>query len=140
MWLGLSFAMTGGAAFKSLEVIYGPFLVDRGYDKAVIGWFSAGPMIIAMMVGSLVGGWLADRAGHRISVMSALVYITLSITGLAFSDLMLGAGPHLLVLLAVTAFGIGLFTASSYALFMDITRPAITATEFSALYGSDQRM
>ncbi|MCA9123105.1 MAG: MFS transporter [Planctomycetaceae bacterium] len=136
MWLGLSFAMTGGAAFKSLEVIYGPFLVDRGYDKAVIGWFSAGPMIIAMMVGSLVGGWLADRAGHRISVMSALVYITLSITGLAFSDLMLGAGPHLLVLLAVTAFGIGLFTASSYALFMDITRPAITATEFSAFMGA----
>lgn len=135
-WLGLLFAVTGGAAFKSLEVIYGPFLVDRGYDKASIGWFSAGPMIMAMIVGSLVGGWLADRVGHRRCVMSALVYIALSIATLAITDSLLGTGPHLLAMLAITAFGIGVFTASSYALFMDITQPAIAATQFSAFMGA----
>jgi len=135
-WLGLLFAVTGGAAFKSLEVVYGPFLVDRGYDKTSIGWFSAGPMIVAMIIGSLVGGWLADRVGHRRCVMSALIYIAVSIAALAISDAMLGTGPHLLVMLAVTAFGIGVFTASSYALFMDITRPAIAATQFSAFMGA----
>lgn len=135
-WLGLLFALTGGAAFKSLEVIYGPYLVDRGYAKTTIGWFSAGPMIVAMIVGSLIGGWLADRIGHRRCVTTSLIYIAVSITGLAVSDLVLGTGTHLLVLLAVTAFGIGVFTASSYALFMDITHPAIAATQFSAFMGA----
>ncbi len=135
-WLGLLFALIGGAAFKSLEVIYGPFLVDRGYDKTTIGWFSAGPMIVAMIVGSLVGGWLADRVGHRRCVAASLVYIAASIAGLAASELAFGSGTHLLVLLAVTAFGIGVFTASSYALFMDISHPLIAATQFSAFMGA----
>ncbi|MDA1051566.1 MAG: MFS transporter [Planctomycetota bacterium] len=135
-WLGLLFALLGGAAFKSLEVVYGPFLVDRGYDKTTIGWFSAGPMIVAMIVGSLVGGWLADRVGHRRCVAASLVYISASIAGLAVSELAFGSGNHLLVLLAVTAFGIGVFTASSYALFMDISHPLIAATQFSAFMGA----
>jgi len=135
-WLGLLFALSGGAAFKSLEVIYGPFLVDQGYDETTIGWFSAGPMIVAMIVGSLVGGWLADRLGHRRSVAGSLVYIAAAIAGLALSELTMGPGTHLLVLLAVTAFGIGVFTASSYALFMDISHPRIAATQFSAFMGA----
>lgn len=135
-WLGLLFALLGGAAFKSLEVVYGPFLVDRGYDRTTIGWFSAGPMIIAMIFGSLVGGWLADRVGHRRCVAASLIYIAISIAGLAVSELAFGSGNHLLVLLAVTAFGIGVFTASSYALFMDISHPLIAATQFSAFMGA----
>ncbi len=137
-WFGLLFALAGGAAFKSLEVVYGPFLIDRGYEKSEIGWFSAGPMIVSMIVGSIVGGWLADRIGRRRFVAVALLFIVAAILGLAISDVeMNGAGgPHLLVLLAAAAFGIGLFTAASYALFMDITHPAVAATQFSAFMGA----
>lgn len=137
-WIGLAFALVGGAAFKSLEVVLGPFLVDRGYEKETIGWFSAGPMIVLMIVGSLTGGWLADRFGHRRFVAASLLFFVASISTLAFSDHWLGGkgGTHLLVLLAMTSFGIGLFTAASYAMFMDITIPALAATQFSAFMGA----
>lgn len=131
-WLGLGFAATGGAAFKSLEVIYGPYLIDRGLKQETIGWFSLGPMIGAMIAGSLLGGWLADRFGHRRCVAGSLLYIIVAIAGVASaaSESLLLAG------LAATAIGIGAFTASSYALFMDITRPTIAATQFSAFMGA----
>ena len=43
-WLGLLYAFLGGAAFKALEVVYGPFLIDRGFTEAEIGEFAALPM------------------------------------------------------------------------------------------------
>lgn len=137
-WLGLIFALVGGAAFKSLEVVIGPFLVDRGYSQDEIGLFSAGPMILLMIVGSLTGGWLADRLPRRAFVALALLAFVVPIVGLAMSDLWEEGrrGPHLLVGLSLTAFGIGVFTAASYALFMDLTRPAIAATQFSAFMGA----
>ncbi len=137
-WLGLAFALVGGAAFKSLEVILGPFLVDRGYSTDEIGWFSAGPMIMLMIAGSLSGGWLADRLQRRLCVGVALTLVVSTVGALAIADILHEEthGPHILLLLAATAFGIGLFTASSYALFMDLTRPGIAATQFSAFMGA----
>lgn len=137
-WLGLLFAAVGGAAFKSLEVIYGPFLVDRGYDNETIGWFSLGPMIGAMIVGSILGGWLADRISVHRCVAGSLGFIAVTIIGLAATD-WLGDSTgswQLFVWLVATATGIGMFTASSYAMFMNITRPALAATQFSAFMGA----
>lgn len=137
-WLGLLFALIGGAAFKSLEVVIGPLLVDRGYSEQEIGVFSAGPMILLMIVGSLIGGHLADRRACPSSVAAALLAFVVPIGLLAIFDHGYGSvrGAHLLVLLAAAAFGIGLFTAASYALFMDLTRPGIAATQFSAFMGA----
>jgi MFS family permease len=137
-WFGLAFGLFGGAAFKSLEVIYGPFLIERGYPQVEIGWFSAGPMIMAMIAGSVVGGALADRCGRRRFVAGSLVYVSGCIAALAVSDALYdhSAGLHLFAWLAAAAFGIGLFTAASYTLFMDLTQPTIAATQFSAFMGS----
>jgi len=138
MWLGLLFAATGGAAFKSLEVVYGPYLVDRGFDEETIGWFSLGPMIVCMVLGSLLGGWIADRKGPRRCVIGSLAFISSMVIVLAITDhLGHAAGQGIVLpLLAATAFGIGMFTTSSYALFMDVTRPAIAAVQFSAFMGA----
>ncbi len=137
-WIGLGFALLGGAAFKGLEVVVGPFLIDRKYTETEIGWFTAVPMIGLMIVGALVGGRLADRMPRRRFVALALLAVAASAVGLAVSDAIAGgvAGAHLFVFLGTTAFGIGLFTAASYALFMDLTRPAIAATQFSAFMGA----
>jgi len=137
-WLGLAFALTGGAAFKALEVVIGPFLLDRGFDTSEIGWFTAIPMIGAMIAGSLVGGRLADRLHRRRAVQFALLWIVTAVASLAGCDVWTGfrGSPLLLVLLVATAFGIGLFTAASYALFMDLTRPRIAGTQFSAFMGA----
>jgi MFS family permease len=137
-WLGLAFALTGGAAFKSLEVIYGPFLIDCGLSKDAIGWFSLGPMIGAMIVGAIVGGRLADGMGARRCAAAALIYMSVVISVMAVVNDRYpeAAVKFLLVCLAMTAFGIGIFTAASYALLMDISRPAIAATQFSAFMGA----
>lgn len=136
-WVGLAFALTGGAAFKALEVIYGPFLIDRGFTKAEVGSFAALPMIALMVTGSLAGGLLSDRLGRKRLVAGSLVLICLAVTALSICDLTrdLHRSGILLACLTVAAFGIGLFTAASYALFMDITRPAVAATQFSAFMG-----
>jgi MFS family permease len=183
-WIGLGFAIIGGAAFKSLEVIYGPFLIDRGIEQQLIGWFSMGPMIGAMIVGAIAGGYLTDRFGPKRCVLVSLVYISVSIAVMAIGDSGRpspssmaeaavtdasheGAGGSfgtagrvdqtefdlgnaisesepsivpipvfLLGCLTMTSFGIGAFTSASYALFMDISRPAIAATQFSAFMGA----
>jgi len=57
------------------------------------------------------------------------------IAGLALADLGLGTAlPDWLPLALLTGmyFFVGAFTASSYALFMDLTDPALGATQFSA--------
>lgn len=138
MWLGLLFGLFGGASFKSFEIIYGPFLIDRGYSKLDIGWFSAGPMIISMIIGSLIGGWLADKIERKRFVAYASLFIVAAISAFALADRHFGGsqGLHLWIGLAAAAVGIGLFTAASYALFMDLTNPKIAATQFSAFMGS----
>jgi MFS family permease len=136
-WVGLAFALTGGAAFKALEVIYGPFLIDRGFTESEAGAFAALPMIALMVAGSLAGGFLSDRFGRRPLVAASLVLICLSVVALSICDMTFDEhrGRALLVCLASAALGIGLFTAASYALFMDITHPAVAATQFSAFMG-----
>ncbi|MDA0285246.1 MAG: MFS transporter [Planctomycetota bacterium] len=136
-WIGLAFALTGGAAFKALEAIYGPFLIDRGFTESEVGVFAALPMIALMVTGSLAGGVLSDRFGRRRFVALSLVLICVSVALLAVCDMTLGQarGQFLLVFLGIAAFGIGLFTAASYALFMDITHPVVAATQFSAFMG-----
>jgi len=42
----------------------------------------------------------------------------------------------MVLLLTLLYFGIGLFTAASYAFFMDITEPRLAATQFSAFMGA----
>lgn len=137
-WIGLFFGAVGGAAFKSLEVFYGPYLVDRGMTQDAIGWFSMLAMIGMMILGSLMGGWLADRFGARTSVGGSLLMIVASVIALGLADRSLATRVEYygLPLLAFTALGIGVFTASSYAMFMDLTEPRIAATQFSAFMGS----
>ena len=137
-WLGLLFGGLGGAAFKSLEVFYGPFLIDRKVSQDTIGWFSMIPMIGMMIAGSLLGGWLADRGGVKTTVAGSLVLLSLAVVAIGLADQFSGIAVeyYAFPLLALTALGIGAFTASSYALFMDLTEPGIAATQFSAFMGS----
>ncbi len=137
-WLGFAFAFVGGASFKSFEIIYGPFLVDRGYAQEWIGWFSAGPMIVAMVVGALIGGRLADRRHRRMVVGLSLGLVAGLILSFALVDALTGGqgGVYLWVGLVMIGFAIGMFTATSYAFFMDLTSPRIAAAQFSGFMGA----
>ncbi len=137
-WVGLLFGATAGAAFKSLEVFYGPYLIDRGVSQDAIGWFSMGPMIGMMIMGSMLGGRLADRVGAKQCVTLGLVFLAMCIMTLAAADssALAPIAWFAFPLLGLAAVGIGFFTAALYTLFMDISQPRIAATQFSAFMGS----
>ena len=136
-WIGLLFALIGPAAFKSVEGVFGPFLLDRGFSEARIGSFGASAFILAMIAAAVLGGIWADRMPRRRFVALALLGVAFTVLALAAADrLTQGPSPYLLAILTALAFGIGVFTASMYAMFMDLTRPALAATQFSAFMGA----
>jgi MFS family permease len=128
-WIMVGFALIGGAAFEAVGALAGPYLVDRGFSSAQVGGFLALPVVVAMTAGALIGGRVSDRFG-RVRV------VTLALIGLALATGALAGvaglpGSVTLVVLAVIYLLIGFFTASSYALFMDHTRPELGATQFT---------
>ncbi len=133
-WLGLAFALLAAAGFEATGQLAGPFLVDRGVSEKTIGLFFGLAVVAATLVGGLIGGTLSDRWGRIRAVAIFLVGFVAMITGLAFSDLAM-AKPEPSVLIGWLTgmyFFIGLFTASSYALFMDLTDARLGGTQFSA--------
>lgn len=137
-WLGLGFALIGGAAFEALGAVTGPMLIDSGHSKEAVGLLQAVPVVAAMVSGSLAGGWLADRYGHLRIVCAALVAVALNVSAVGCCWFLPAAARHALVpvLVGSNAFWIGLFTASSFALFMDLTSRHAAATQFSAFMGA----
>ncbi len=137
-WLGLLFAAVAGAGYEAVGAVAGPFLVDRGFSSTEVGWFFLFPAVACMIAGSLLGGLAADRMRRGYSVTIFLAVMALCVILLAGVDLVLGgdAGAWYIGGLALLYFSIGLFTSSSYALFMDLTDPALGATQFSAFMGA----
>jgi MFS family permease len=131
-WLGFTFAATAGAGFKSVTALAGTFLVDHGASKDAVGRFFLLPAVVSMAVGAWLGGRLADRLPRARVVAVAEVCAALAVAAVGAG----GGGvwklsvENLFVLMAVLYFTIGLATAASYALFMDLTNPRLAATQF----------
>lgn len=137
-WLGLLFAGIGGAAFEAVGAVAGPFMIDRGIPSHDVGLFFAVPSVLGLLAGALVGGFLSDKLGRRQSVALFLILLVSVVYALSGVDVLFGesGGNWIVILLAILYICIGLFTAASYALFMDITDPRIGATQFSAFMGA----
>ncbi len=130
-WLGMAFALISAAAFEATGQLAGPYLVDRGVSSAAIGAFFGLPVVGAMLIGGLTGGLLADRFGrYRLAALSLAGFVV-PIVMLAAIDPAAG-GTARMTLLATMYFFVGAFTATSYAIFMDLTEPKLGATQFSA--------
>lgn len=135
-WLGLLFALVGGAAFEAVGAVAGPLLIDQGFSTEEVGWFFALPAVGGMLVGAIVGGYLADRFGRRRIVGMFLILVALMVAAIGTLTKATGSHAEFLLLLSFLYFSIGLYTAASYALFMDLTNPVVGATQFSAYMGA----
>jgi len=128
-WFGLAFAGLSGAGFEAVGAVAGPFLIDRGRSPEAVGTFLAFGAVGAMLVGSVVGGMLSDRYGR--TTMTAVFLVLCSSSVLALAVLPEDSSDLVIPTLTMLYLGIGLFVASSYALFMDLTDPRLGATQFS---------
>lgn len=131
VWLGIAFALVSAAAFEATGQLAGPFLVDRGVPPARIGVFFGVFVVGATLVGGLVGGRLSDRWGRGPSVAVFLAGFVAAVVALAAADLAGAGAAPLMAILTAMYFFIGLFTAASYALYMDLTDPRVAGTQFS---------
>jgi PAT family beta-lactamase induction signal transducer AmpG len=132
-WLAILFALTAAAAFESAGGLAGPFLTDLNVDQDTIGIFFALPVVLAMFIGGLIGGYVSDKISRKKAVSFFLSGFVIAILFISFYNY-LSSSPIILVLLfalTVMYFFVGLFTSSSYALFMDLTNPKIGGTQFS---------
>jgi MFS transporter, PAT family, beta-lactamase induction signal transducer AmpG len=131
-WFGLAFALTSGAAFEATGQLAGPFLVDRGASNSTIGAFLGIFVVGAMLAGGLAGGVASDRWGRtRVVALSLAGFVTMILL-VAWTDRAgFGASVTRLALLTGMYVFVGIFTAASYALFMDLTDPEIGATQFT---------
>lgn len=136
-WLALLFALTAGAAFEALGGVQGPFLHRAGMSEEQIGWILAAPFVAAMTAGAVAGGYLADRLGHRRFVATAAIGFIATVAAAAG---LIAAGPQglpiLVALICTNGLWVGMFTAASYALLMDLSNPEVAGTQFSTYMGA----
>lgn len=134
----LLFAAISGAGFEAVGSVAGPFLMDRGLTTGEVGWFFFVPVIVAMIAGSLIGGYSADRIGRTTSVRVFLTIMASAVLLVGILDIMADSGLPTWHVAGMTLlyFSIGLFVSSSYALMMDATHPSLAATQFSAYMGA----
>ncbi|MBL7931260.1 MAG: MFS transporter [Bacteroidia bacterium] len=132
-WYALGFALTAAAAFEAVGAMAGPFLTDQHIDITMIGVFFAAPVIFVTIIGGLVGGFLADKLARRKALVIFLLASVFTIILISLPDVLNFSVSDITWLLLFSAmyFFVGMFTTSSYALFMDVTNPKLSATEFS---------
>ncbi len=136
-WRALAFALVAAAGFEAAGAVAGPYLVDRGLDSSFIARAFELPKVVAMAAGALLGGRLCDRWGPSRSTFifqAATAACVLAVAGLDVAGL--GGGTATLAALLALYLSIGLFTAASYTLLMDLTSPRLVATQFSAYMGA----
>lgn len=134
MIAGLSFALVAGAGFEATGLLAGPWLIDRNISLESIGRFQAVAVPVSIVSGSLLGGWLADRIGHRATARLGLLGFVVAIIGLAGIDRWWFDATDQLFYNSLGAMYVfvGVFTVASYALFMDLANPEYGGTQFSA--------
>jgi len=137
-WIGVSIALLAGAAMEATGTVAGPLMIDRGISKEQVGFFFALPAVVCMALGALLGGLLSDRYRRTTSLSVAVVAMGLAVCGVALvATQPSGAAPLLLMAsLGLAHLLFGSLTACWYALFMDLTDPALGGTQFSAFMGA----
>lgn len=132
VWIGLLFAGTAGAAYEAAGVLCGPMLVDRGVPTDTVGWLFGIPVVGATIVGGLLGGVFADRVGrNRMIGVGIIGFVAMVLVLSGLNALPTVVPMALFVTLTGLYFCIGMFTVASYALFMELSRPPLAATQFS---------
>jgi MFS family permease len=123
-WRILVFAwlvwLTGFASLMLMSFVLAPVKAELGLDELELAWLT-GLAIGATGVGGFVFGALADRAGRRVSMATAVVCYSLGNLAAAFS----GSLPLLVLARCLTGLGVGGSWAAGQALIGETFPPAL---------------
>lgn len=148
-FVGLIFAVLPGGAYALGLALQSNLAVELGLDNTQVGWLNLWSTIVSA-VGCVAGGFLSDRLGRR--RMLAFYIASMSIPTLWLASALSRHGwimpvdpkatthpiaPAALITTfwaATLVYSIfnGLMYGTRTALFMDVTTPAVAATQFTA--------
>lgn len=148
-WVGVIFALLPGGAYALSLALQSNLAVELGLSDQKIAKLSLITTVISATC-CVLGGWMSDRIGRRRSL--AIFYVCTALPGLALAWVMYREGwimpvdpqwqdrpvPSDLLVAAFWVASIvfavfhGLMYGTRTALFMDITTPAVAATQFTA--------
>lgn len=128
---GLLIALLGGAGFEFFGVTAGPRLVDLGWAESNLALFYGLLAPAGLAIGAIIGGAITDRTDPVRATAGSLTLLSAILVWIGLGDLGVGANSSNLGWFAAVYFAIGTLTASSYALFMSLSRGDFAATRFS---------
>jgi hypothetical protein len=136
MLAGMLVALTVGGGFEFFGISAGPVLLATGNADSTVSLFFGLLAPAGLAGGALAGGRICDRVGALNATLLGFGVVTLTLCYVALSHMGVAGLPAAGLAGFTAAYvGIGLLTASSYALFMSLARGPMTATKFSLLMG-----
>ena len=124
------FATVGAGALGVVSTIL--FIQRLGWTEAEYSTFAGGPALAMGLFGAIAGGWLADRLGRKTVVAGASALLGLQ--WIAFAALEAHWQNDALVkgFLLAEPLLTSLMAGGLFALCMDLSLPAVAATQFTA--------
>ncbi len=150
-FIGIFFALLPGGAYALGLSLQTSMAVEFGLNDTQVGIMTGLSSVISALF-CIVGGWLSDRFGRRFTLAWTMALTIVPTLGLAYvmhrvgwvmpvtvtpGDVNRPIPPELLIttfwttVLAYNVFQ-GLYYGIRTALFMDVTTPAVAATQFTA--------
>ncbi len=131
--IGALFTLVATMAVGGLGVVSTVFYVQHlGWESTAYSEFAGGPALVMGLVGAIAGGWLADKVGRKPVVMGASVVLGLTWIGFALAEPYWGNMVLLKGFLLAEPLFLSLMAGGLFALCMDLSLPAIAATQFTA--------
>jgi MFS family permease len=128
-WLALVASFKAFEAFGAAMVR--PFLVDRGFDLAAVGWALGTVGSVASLAGALGGGALVNRLGRRRSLLAFGLAQSACLGAFAVAAVAGASRPHLVALCGLEHLAGGMATAALFTAMMDACRPETAATDYT---------
>ncbi len=110
------------------------FVSELGWSETEYGAVTGGAAILAGLVGSIGGGFIADALGPRRVVGMASILFTIVLTAFGLQLDLIGEASRgvLWLYLIVEAGLLGCLNAAFFAVCFGVCRPAVAATQFTA--------
>ncbi len=120
-------------AAQTLGAVFTVLLMKKlGWKQEEFGQMMGGLPLVLGLSGSVVGGWLADRVGHKRMVAIASVLLGLTFLAFGLGASMWGDGNFIYAYVCAQELFLGTLSASLFALLMGVSWPAVAASQFTA--------
>lgn len=117
-----------------VDVMFKPFLIDRGFTSAQIGKWIGTYGLVASLLGSLLGGFLASRLPLLVAVGITGVMRALSMLGQYYLTLQVPLDPDLVIVVSTAEHLCGgALTTAMFAFMMSRVDPAVGGTHYTLL-------